>query len=215
MAVWTDQQLAAFLTGVAQDRLYAAWWLAALRGLRRGELAGLRWTDVNLQAAELTVTQQRVHADGHVVVGPPKSAASCRVVALDAQTVRMLTQHRERQQELSAAAGTRWQDSGHVFTTATGAALRQDYLTGRFRRLVAASGQPPIRLHDLRHGAATLALAAHTDLKVVQAMLGHASIALTTDTYVSVLPEVAHKAAQETAGLVLRAASKLRRELST
>ncbi|MGW0200505.1 tyrosine-type recombinase/integrase [Nonomuraea sp. NPDC003201] len=91
VAVWTEQQLAAFLTGIAQDRLYAAWWPAALRGQRRGELAGLRWTDVDLQAAELTVTQQRVHADGHVVVGPPKSAASCREAALDAQTVRMLT----------------------------------------------------------------------------------------------------------------------------
>ncbi|MGW6497977.1 site-specific integrase [Nonomuraea angiospora] len=190
VAVWTEQQLAALLTGVAQDRLYAAWWLAALRGLRRGELAGLRWMDVDLQAAELTVTQQRVHADGQVVVGPPKSAASCREVALDAQTVRMLTRHRERQEQLSAMAGTRWQDSGYGFTTATAAPLRPDYLTGRFRRLVAASGLPPVRLHDLRHGAATLALAAHTDLKVVQAMLGHARI-------------------------VLRAASKLRRELST
>ncbi|MEV4576635.1 tyrosine-type recombinase/integrase [Nonomuraea jabiensis] len=207
MAVWTEQQLAAFLTGVAQDRLYPAWWLAALRGLR--------WTDVDLQAVELTVTQQRVHADGQVVVGPPKSAADCQAVALDAETVRVLIRHRERQEELSAMAGTRWQDSGYVFTTATGAPLRPDYLTGRFRQLVAASGLPPARLHDLRHGAATLALAARTDLKVVQAMLGHASIVLTADTYVSVLPEVANKAAQETAGLVLRAASKLRRELST
>ncbi|MFI9836284.1 tyrosine-type recombinase/integrase [Nonomuraea sp. NPDC051941] len=214
VAVWTDQQLAAFLTGVAQDRLYAAWWLAALRGLRRGELAGLRWTDVDVQAAELTVAQQRVHADGQVVVGPPKSAASCRVVALDAETVRVLRRHRERQEELSARAGTRWRESGYVFTTATGAALRPDYLTGRFRRLVTASGQPPIRLHDLRHGAATLALAARTDLKVVQAMLGHASIVLTADTYVSVLPEVAHEAARETARLVLNAASALGRPLS-
>ncbi|MGW4956430.1 tyrosine-type recombinase/integrase [Nonomuraea sp. NPDC004186] len=213
VAVWTEQQLAAFLTGVAQDRLYAAWWPAALRGQRRGELAGLRWTDVDLQAAELTVTQQRVHADSQVVVGPPKSAASCREVALDAQTVRVLTRHRERQEKLSARAGTRWRESGYVFTTATGAALRPDYLTGRFRRPVTASGQPPIRLHDLRHGAATLALAAHTDLKVVQTMLGHASIVLTADTYVSVLPEVAHQAARETARLVLRAASKLGQEL--
>ncbi|WP_433433128.1 tyrosine-type recombinase/integrase [Nonomuraea sp. CA-141351] len=213
VAVWTEQQLAAFLTGVAQDRLYAAWWLAALRGLRRGELAGLRWTDVDLQAAELTMAQQRVHADGHVVVGPPNSTASCRVVALDAETVRVLRRHRERQKELSATAGTRWQDSGYVFTTATGAALRPDYLTGRFRRLVTTSGQPPIRLHDLRHGAATLALAARTDLKVVQAMLGHASIVLTADTYVSVLPEVAHQAAGETARLVLNAASALGRPL--
>ncbi|WP_379536764.1 site-specific integrase, partial [Nonomuraea rubra] len=188
VAVWTGQQLAAFLAGIAQDRLYAAWWLAALRGLRRGELAGLRRTDVDLQAAEQTVTQQRVHADGRVMVGPPKSAAGCRVVALDAETVRVLSRHRERQEKLSAAAGTRWQDSGYVFTTADGAPLRPDYLTGRFRRLVTASGQPPVRLHDLRHGAATLALAAHTDLKVVQAMLGHATIVLTADTYVSVLP---------------------------
>jgi integrase len=209
VAVWTEQQLAAFLAGVAQDRLYAAWWLAALRGLRRGELAGLRWTDVDLQAAELTVTQQRVHADGQVVVGLPKSAASCRVVALDAETVRVLTRHRERQEELSAAAGIRWQDSGYVFTTADGAPLRPDYLTGRFRRLVAASGQPPVRLHDLRHGAATLALAARIDLKVVQAMLGHASIVLTADAYVSVLPEVARQAAGETARMVLNAASAL------
>ncbi|MEV0996611.1 site-specific integrase [Nonomuraea sp. NPDC050202] len=213
MAVWTEQQLAAFLAGVAQDRLYAAWWLAALRGLRRGELAGLRWTDVDLQAAELTITQQRVHADGQVVVGLPKSTASCRVVALDAETVRVLTRHRERQEELSAAAGIRWQDSGYVFTTADGAPLRPDYLTGRFRRLVAASGQPPVRLHDLRHGAATLALAARIDLKVVQAMLGHASIVLTADAYVSVLPEVARQAAGETARMVLNAASALGRPL--
>ncbi|WP_433433060.1 tyrosine-type recombinase/integrase [Nonomuraea sp. CA-141351] len=214
VAVWTEQQLAAFLAGVTQDRMYAAWWLAALRGLRRGELAGLRWTDVDLQAAELTVTQQRVHADGQVVAGPPKSSASCRVVALDEETVRVLIRHRERQEELSATAGARWWNSGYVFTTAEGAPLRPDYLTGRFRRLVAASGQPPIRLHDLRHGAATLALAAHTDLKVVQAMLGHASIVLTADTYVSVLPEVAHEAAWETARLVLSAASALGRGLS-
>ncbi|MFI7642550.1 tyrosine-type recombinase/integrase [Nonomuraea sp. NPDC049400] len=135
-------------------------------------------------------------------------------MALDAETVRMLTRHRERQEELSVTAGTHWQNSGYVFTTADGAPLRPDYLTGRFRRLVTASGQPPIRLHDLRHGAATLALAARTDLKVVQAMLGHASIVLTADTYVSVLPEVAHETARETARLVLNAASALGRELS-
>jgi integrase len=126
---------------------------------------------------------------------------------------RVLTRHRERQEELSAMAATRWQDSGYVFTGADGEPLRPDYLTGRFRRLVTASGLPPIRLHDLRHGAATLALAARTDLKVVQAMLGHASIVLTADTYVSVLPEVAHRAARETAWLVLSAVSALGRPL--
>ncbi|MEV4399991.1 hypothetical protein [Nonomuraea sp. NPDC049607] len=114
---------------------------------------------MDLQGAELTVAQQRVHADGQVVVGPPKSAASCREVALDTETVRVLTRHREHQEKRNATADTRWQDSGYVFTTADGEPLRPDYLTGRFRRLVAASALPPIRLHDLRHGAATLALA--------------------------------------------------------
>jgi integrase len=155
----------------------------------------------------------RLLARDDLLIPKPAHRLGSRVVALDAETVRVLTQHRERQEELSARAGTRWRDSGYVFTTADGVPLRPDYLTGRFRRLVAASGQPPIRLHDLRHGAATLALAAHTDLKAVQAMLGHASIALTADTYVSVLPEVAHEAARETARLVLNAASALGRPL--
>ncbi|GAA2843466.1 hypothetical protein [Nonomuraea rubra] len=70
MAVWTEQQLATFLASIAQNRLYAAWWLAALRHLQRGEPGGLCWTDIDLRAAEVTVPQQRVHADGQVVVGP-------------------------------------------------------------------------------------------------------------------------------------------------
>ncbi|MEV6158889.1 tyrosine-type recombinase/integrase [Nonomuraea sp. NPDC052129] len=134
-------------------------------------------------------------------------------MALDSVTVRMLTRHRERHERLHARARSRWRDSGYVFTTADRAPLRPDYLTERFRQLVAASGLPPVRLHDLRHGAATLALAAHTDLKVVQAMLEHASIVLTADTYVSVLPVVAQQAAQETARLVLTAAASLKGEL--
>ncbi|MEV0346986.1 tyrosine-type recombinase/integrase [Nonomuraea sp. NPDC050680] len=111
-------------------------------------------------------------------------------------------------------SGGTLRDSRYVFTTADGAPLRPDHLTGRFHRLVAASGLPPIRLHDLRRGAATLALSAHTDLKVVKAMLGHASIVLTADTYVSVVPAVAHEAARETARLVLSAASAFVHELS-
>ncbi|MFE0154691.1 hypothetical protein ACFWY5_46670 [Nonomuraea sp. NPDC059007] len=70
VAAWTEQQLATFLASIAQNRLYAAWWLAALRHLQRAEPGGLCWTDIDLQTAEPTVAQQRVHADGQVVVGP-------------------------------------------------------------------------------------------------------------------------------------------------
>lgn len=92
-----------------------------------------------------------------------------------------------------------------MFTGVRGDPLAPDRLTRTFRQLTAESGLPPIRLHDLRHGAATLALAAGVDLRVVQDMLGHCSIVLTADTYTSVLPEVAHQAAEQVAALVLRA----------
>jgi integrase len=95
-----------------------------------------------------------------------------------------------------------------MFTYADGRPVRPEYLTHRFSTLVKELGLPPIRLHDLRHGAATLALASHTDLKVIQHMLGHSSIVTTADTYTSVLPETAHRAAQATADMVIKAAAR-------
>jgi integrase len=92
-----------------------------------------------------------------------------------------------------------------VFTTLTGKPVRPDGLTRLFRELVAASGLPPVTLHGLRHGAATLALAAGTDLKVVQDQLGHSTIVVTADTYTSVLPETARTAAELTAAVLFPA----------
>jgi integrase len=207
VAVWTAQQLATFLNFVAADRLAATWWLIALRGLRRGEAAGLRWIDVDLDQRLLTIDQQRIAYGRTVAVGPPKTAASRRTIALDRITVRVLRQHLQRQQAEQAAAGTAWQDSGYVFTTPYGAPLHPDYLTRRFHRLVVLSGLPPVRLHDLRHGAASLAHSAGADLKTVQEQLGHTSIVLTADTYTSVLLDLHFKTAEATARLVLAAAA--------
>ncbi len=184
------------------------WWLIALRGLRRGEAAGLRWSDVDLDAGTLTVAQQRIAYGRTVHVGSPKTAASRRTIALDRVTVRLLRGHRRRQQAERDAAGDRWHDSGYVFTAPDGSPLHPDWLTRRFRRLVTLSGLPPIRLHDLRHGAASLALAAGADLKTAQALLGHASIVLTADTYTSVLPELLADSAEATARLVLAHAAR-------
>ena len=95
-----------------------------------------------------------------------------------------------------------------MFTTPNGAPLHPDYLTRRFAHLVTLSGLPPVRLHDLRHGAASLAHAAGADLKTVQEQLGHSSIVLTADTYTSVLHELHIKTAEATARLVLAAAAR-------
>lgn len=131
---------------------------------------------------------------------PPKSVASTRTIALDFSTVTALRAHRDRQR---AELGDR--PDGFVFTRPDGRPYSLGYLTHHFSRLVADLQLPPIRLHDLRHGAATLALASGADLKAIQDMLGHASIVLTADTYISVLPEVARRTADGIARLIAQA----------
>jgi len=112
---------------------------------------------------------------------------------------------RSAQEAERAALGDGYHGSGYVFTCLNGDPMAPDRLSRTFRRLSDEAGLPPVRLHDLRHGAATLALAAGADLKVVQDMLGHSSIVLTADTYTSVLPEVARKAAEDMAALIIAA----------
>ena len=221
VAVWTLRQLVTFLVGVENDRLAALWWLIALRGLRRGEAAALDRDDLDSEARELTVTRQLIALPGELYCGPPKSRASYRTIALDEagtrrladqavrQTVELL-QHQFTEQRRSDArvrTGPGWRHGRPMFTYADGRPLRPEYLTHRFRQICKELGLPPIRLHDLRHCAATLALASHTDLKVIQQMLGHSSIVTTADTYTSVLPEAAHRAAQATTDMIIKAAS--------
>ena len=208
MGVWTAQLLADFLKFVAEDRLYAMWWLIALRWLRRGEAAGLRWIDVDLDERVVMISQQRITFGRTTEAGPPNTRASRRNIALDAVTVRLLRAHRRRPAEERLEAGNRWVESGYVFTNPVGEPLNPDYLTRRFAYLVRKAGLPPVRLHDLRHGAATLAHAAGADLKTVQEQLGHTSIVLTADTYTSVLMTMHFKIAEATARLVLAAASR-------
>ncbi|MFG1904860.1 tyrosine-type recombinase/integrase [Micromonospora carbonacea] len=130
-------------------------------------------------------------------------------MALDHTTATILRHHHRRQLAEQADHGAGWTDSGHVFTQPDGQPLHPDYLTRRFRRLVTDSALPPVRLHDLRHGAATLAHCAGADLKTVQEQLGHTSIVLTADTYTSVLLDLHFTVAEATARLVLTAAARV------
>jgi integrase len=227
VAVWTLAQLVRFLDGVRDDRLAGLWWLIALRGLRRGEATGLRRGDLDSGARELAVHRQVVALPGMLYYGPPKSRAGNRTVALDGECVarlrervaRQATDVREHRFVAQARRDTRARvgadrdidDSDALFTYADGRPVRPEYLSHRFRQIVKKLDLPPIRLRDLRHGAATLALAAHTDLKVIQQMLGHSSIITTADTHTSVLPEVAHHAAQASADLIMTVARSVPR----
>ncbi len=149
VAVWTAQQTAQFLHSIEEHRLYAAYHLIALRGLRRGEAAGLRWCDIDLDGKTAVITQQLQQYDGR--------AHSTRVIALDHTTVAALRAHRDRQRAEAGAYGPGYRTSGFVFTNLNGDPMAPDRLTRTFRALATGAGLPPVRLHDLRHGAATLA----------------------------------------------------------
>lgn len=201
---WTPAQLGAFLDAANADPLYSLWHLLAFRGLRRGEACGLEWSEVDLDAGEVAIVRQRIEVGGRPEEGAPKSEAGNRVISLDERTVAVLRAHRTAQVErrLSSVWDTRGDQK--VFCQANGAPLSPSAVSKRFRALVAQQDLPPIRLHDLRHGAASLLLAAGVPMKIVQETLGHSSVVLTANTYTSVYPEVAREAAEAAAALVPR-----------
>ncbi|MFN2490127.1 MAG: tyrosine-type recombinase/integrase [Actinomycetota bacterium] len=204
MHTWTAEQLRAFLDSVSEDRLAACYQLAATTGMRRGELLGLPWSDVDLMGgARLHVQQALVVVNYQLHFSAPKTARSRRSLALDPSTVTALRAHRARQLEERLAWEGAYQESGLVFTREDGAPLHPQSLSDAFERRVKAAGLPRIRLHDLRHTYATIALTAGVHPKVVSERLGHSNIGITLDTYSHVIPELAEEAANSVAALIL------------
>ncbi len=200
MKTWSGDQVRAFLEATEGDRLNPLWRLIVSLGLRRGEALGLMWKDVDLRpqtlrlgedemAVEmvvpgtLAVRRTLVSADYVVKVSEPKTRKSTRVLPLAAGTVTALKDQAARQADESQQWGDAWQDTGYVFTNEDGRPMHPDLVTKRFKETVQAAPVPLIRLHDLRHSFATMALRAGVPLKVVSEMLGHSNINITADTY--------------------------------
>jgi integrase len=178
------------LLEVAQgDRLEALYVLAVHLGLRQGELLGLRWEDVDLETGTLQVRRTLTTTKGGPRFTAPKTAKSRRSIKLTAGAVDALRRHHDCQFEESTRLAGLWQDYGLVFASTTGTPLNPSNLTSRsFKPLLKRAGLPDIRFHDLRHTCATLLLSRGVHPKLVQELLGHATIAITLDTYSHVLP---------------------------
>ena len=171
--------------------------LAVHTGLRQGELLGLRWEDVDVEAGTLQVRRTLTGvANGRPVFTAPKTAKSRRRVKLTAAAVDALKRHRKRQLEQRMARAGLWRDLGLVFTTEVGTPLNRHNLSQRsFKPLLRRAELPEIRFHDLRHTCATLLLSKGVHPKFVQELLGHATIAITLDTYSHVLPGMGNQTA--------------------
>jgi integrase len=202
MKTWTAAELRRFLAHVEGERLYGAWVVAATTGMRRGEVLALRWRDVDLTLGRLSISQQVTTLGNRPVVSSPKTAKSRRLVALDPATVEALRGHRVAQAEERLLMGPGYRDEDLVFAWPDGRPIHPDVFSQWFDRHLQAAGLPRIRLHDLRHTHATLALAAGIHPKVVSERLGHSTISITPDTYSHVSPGLQEEAAVRVADLV-------------
>jgi integrase len=201
MKTWSAQQVRAFLEATKDDRLYPLWRLFCLTGMRRGEVLGVKWEDLDLEAGRLAVRRSLIPLGEEVIVSEPKTAKGRRSIALDAETVEVLKAQAARQlAEQQACEG--WCDTGYLCTKEDGLPYHPEVVSRRFRQAVRRAMLPMIRPHDLRHTHATLALQAGIHPKVVSERLGHANISITLDTYSHAIPALQEEAAERIAELV-------------
>ena len=193
----TPEQARRLIEAAAEDRLRALWVTALATGLRQGELLALRWEDVDLDGRKtLRVRHTLARVDGKLELLQPKTDRSRRSVSLPEVVVTALRAHRTRQRMERLVAGSRWQDTGHVFATTIGTPIEAARVTRSFALALERAGLAHIRFHDLRHAAATFLLAQGFTLEDVKNLLGHSSIVLTSNTYGHVLEQRHHQVAR-------------------
>ncbi len=183
IATLSPEQARAFLAAARGHRLEALYVLAVTTGMRQGELLGLRWRDVDVDAGTLQIRGSlQATPEGRRIL-EPKTAGSRRRVALSKQPIDALRRHRVAQAEERLRLGAGWEDSDLVFCSAAGHPITASGLRRSFEPLLKRAGLPRMRFHDLRHTAATLLLGRGVHPKVVSEMLGHTRISTTLDLY--------------------------------
>jgi len=194
-STWSADELKRFLDFVQDDKLYPLWLLLATTGMRRGEALGLRWCDLELGHGEAAIRQTVVSHHYVIAMSEPKTARGRRVVALDDHSVAALAIYKKEKSPE--------QEDELVFCYRTKTPLNPIDISKRFVKMSKGAGLRRIRLHDLRHTHATLALQAGIHPKIVSERLGHSTISLTLDIYSHAIPHLQKEAAAELATLVL------------
>ena len=197
VATFSVEQMKLLLKLSRDDRLEATFVLAITCGLRRGEILGLRWDDVELEASKPTLRVRRTvqRIGGRLTDGEPKSKKSRRTIALSSLAVEALKRQRAAQNQDRLRAGEHWSGTGFVFTTTHGERIDPRNLLRQWYKLLDRADLAHRPLHDARHGAASLMLSQGVPLKVVQETLGHSTMRLTADLYGHLMPGDAERVA--------------------
>lgn len=193
MKTLTAEQLQSFLREAKESGVYEMYYIELATGLRRGELLGLKWEDIDLEQGVIHVRRQVARINGKIVEAPLKTKNSYRTVSIGADAVGILIEQKEKSH------------SEYVFPSPTGGPISPDSVLHMLHRVLKRAGLPTVRFHDLRHTFATLALQNGVDVKTVSSMLGHYSAGFTLDTYAHVTTQAQRQAAS-TMGNILSAA---------
>jgi integrase len=201
---WTQEEASQFLKVAVKGSTYGPIWLLALsKGLRKGELLGLRWQDLELENGVLRVRQAVGTLRGKAQFKKPKTPKSCRDIDLGDGVIAALRDHKRKQIARRLQLGAQWQDYDLVFANANGGPICPDNLDRDFDRLVKLAGVKRIRIHDCRHTYATLALANGENPKTVSETMGHTDIAFTLRVYGHFQPEQRKALAERMESLLL------------
>lgn len=192
----SPEEALALLQAFEQHRLGPLYTLMLGTGLRLGEASGLRWPDVDVDTGRITVRHALQRVDGSLTLLEPKSTTSRRTITVPGFVTAALRRQRAQQDGERLLVGDRWQETGFVFTAHFGTPVDPHNTYRQFINLLAEHQLRRIRLHDLRHGCATLLLTQDVNPRVVMEMLGHSQISLTLNTYSHVLPSLQADAAK-------------------
>lgn len=200
MTIWTTEEATRFLGIAREHRLYALFYLAMSTGMRRGELLGLRWQDVS--NSNLYIRQSLIEQRGNIMISTPKTEKGTRRVALSPDVIEVLEQHRKHQEDERQFMGEAWPDNDFVFTTKVGTPIHPRNLGRIWETLQARANVTKVRLHDLRHLHASLAIKQGMNAKVLADRLGHAKASFTLDVYTHLFEEQRQNSAVSIAGLL-------------
>ena len=213
---WTAEEARKFLATAREEnqQSFAFYTVALETGMRKGELCGLKWTDVDFAASSVTIARTLLYPGSEPVIGPPKNGQA-RTIRLAGKTMQLLRKHKTHQDEVKMANRPYYHDHGFVFAKewdetfthwhgdSLGNPIQMNNIgQGQYARLIKLAGVKTITFHGMRHTCATLALQNGTQPHVVQKLLGHKSIEITLDTYSHVLPDMKEEVAEKMSSLL-------------